>query len=118
MIDLASVIRPGDGIIIGQACAEPQTLVEALVAQRARLSGCRVFLGVNYSGIVAPAHADHLRFSSYGAIGHNGALADAGCLEIVRVPYSALAGRIRSGAIAAEVVLAQVSPPNALGEYS
>ena len=35
MVDLSSVVRPGDGIIWGQACAEPQTLVEALVAQRA-----------------------------------------------------------------------------------
>jgi hypothetical protein len=32
MVDLASVIRPADGIIWGQACAEPQTLVEALAA--------------------------------------------------------------------------------------
>ena len=27
MVDLASVVRPGDGIICGQACAEPQTLL-------------------------------------------------------------------------------------------
>src|SRR3954462_670566 len=65
MIELASVIRPGDGILWGQACAEPQTLVEALVAQRAQLSGSKVFLGSSYSGIVKPEHADHLRLSSY-----------------------------------------------------
>jgi hypothetical protein len=74
MVDLASVIRPGDGIICGQACAEPQTLLEALVAQRAQLSGCRVFLGASYSGIVKPSHSDHLRLASYGGIGHNRAL--------------------------------------------
>src|SRR2546421_9705031 len=62
MVELASVIRAGDGIICGQACAEPQTLLEALVAQRAALSGCRVFLGSSYSGLVLPEHADHLRF--------------------------------------------------------
>ena len=82
MIDLASVVRPGDGIIIGQACAEPQTLVEALVAQRERLSGCRLFLGVNYSGIVKASHSDHLRLSSYGGIGHNRILSDAGVLDV------------------------------------
>jgi acyl-CoA hydrolase len=118
MIDLASVVRPGDGIIIGQACAEPQTLVEMLVAQRARLSGCRLFLGVNYSGIVKPSHSDHLRLASYGGIGHNRALSDAGVLDVLRVPYSRLAALIRSGQIPADVVFVQVSPPNARGEYS
>ena len=111
-------MRPGDGIICGQACGEPQTLVEALVRQRAQLSGCRLFLGVNYSGIVKPSHADHLRLSSYGGIGHNRALSDAGVLDVLRVPYSHLAGLIRSGGIRADVVFVQVSPPNARGEYS
>jgi acyl-CoA hydrolase len=118
MIDLASVVRPGDGIICGQACAEPQTLVGALVAQRARLSGCSLFLGVNYSGIVKASHSDHLRLASYGGIGHNRALSDAGVLDVLRVPYSRLAALIRSGKIPADVVLVQVSPPNARGEYS
>jgi acyl-CoA hydrolase len=118
MIDLASVIRPGDGIICGQACAEPQTLMEALVAQRAAFSGAGLFLGINYAGILQPGHADHLRLSAYCGIGHNRALADAGALEVQPVPYSRLGALIRSGAIRADVVLVQVSPPNARGEYS
>ncbi len=118
MVDLTSVIGPGDGIIIGQACAEPQTLVEALVAQRAALSGCRVFLGVNYSGIVQPPHADHLGLASYCGIGRNRALSDAGVLKILRVPYSRLGPMIRAGDIRADVVFVQVSPPNSRGEYS
>lgn len=118
MIDLASVVRPGDGIICGQACAEPQTLLEALVAQRARLPGCRLFLGANYSGIVKPSHSDHLRLSSYGGIGHNRALSDAGVLDVLRIPYSQIAGFVRSGRIPGDVVFVQVSPPNARGEYS
>ena len=118
MIDLASVVRPGDGIIIGQACAEPQTLVEGLVAQRARLTGCRLFLGVNYSGIVKASHSDHLRLASYGGIAHNRALSDAGVLDVMRIPYSQIAAFIRSGQIRADVVFVQVSPANARGEYS
>src|SRR5260221_1447251 len=65
VIDLASVIRPGDGIIWGQACAEPQTLVEALVSQRSRLGGAAAFLGSNYAGIIKAVHADHLSLSPY-----------------------------------------------------
>src|SRR5579862_85334 len=116
--DLARFIRPGDGVIVGQACAEPQTLVEALVAQRAAFTGASVFLGVNYAGIVKPAHADHLKLSSYCGAGHNRALADAGVLDIHPHPYSRLAPLIRERKIRCDVALLQVSPPNARGEYS
>ncbi len=118
MIDLTSVIRAGDGILWGQSCAEPQTLVEALVAQRASFSGATVFLGSSYSGIVKPEHADHLRLSAYCGTGSNRALADAGVLDIFPAPYSKLGELIRGGSIRADVVLLQVSPPNARGEYS
>jgi acetyl-CoA hydrolase len=118
MVDLASVVRPGDGIICGQACAEPQALLEALAAQRAGLAGARLFLGASYSGIVRPEHADHLRLISYGAIGQMRVLAQAGVLEILPVPYSQLGGLIRRGKIGCDVVMLQVSPPNARGEHS
>jgi len=118
MTDLAAVIRPGDAIVCGQACAEPQTLLELLVAQRAELSGCRLFVGSSYSGIVKPAHADHLRIASYCGTGANRALADAGALDILPAPYSQLGFLFRSKKIACDVVMLQVSRPNARGEYS
>src|SRR5262245_52186473 len=95
MIDLSSVVRPGDGIIWGQACAEPRTLVEALVAQRAQLGGVGAFLGSSYSAILRPEHADHLRLTSYCGTGSNRALADAGVLDIQPAPYSQLGALIR-----------------------
>src|SRR5258706_947668 len=116
--DLARFIRAGDGVILGQACAEPQTLSRALVAQRAAFSGASLFLGVNYAGIVKPEHADHLRLSAYGGAGHNRALADAGVLDIHPHPYSRLAPLLRERKIPCDVVLIQVSLPNARGEYS
>jgi acetyl-CoA hydrolase len=118
VVELASVIRPGDGIVWGQACAEPRTLVEALVAQRAALSGCGVFLGSSYSGLVQPAHADHLKLASYCGTGSNRALADAGVLDILPVPYSRLGFLISKQLIRTDVVMLQVSPPNSRGEYS
>jgi acetyl-CoA hydrolase len=117
-VDLSSVIRAGDGLVWGQACAEPQTLVEALVAQRRALSGCRVFLGSSYSGLVRPEHADHLRLSSYCGTGTNRALAQAGVLDLLPSPYSQLGALIRNGGIRCDVAMVQVSPPNARGEYS
>lgn len=117
-VDLSSVVRPGDAVVWGQACAEPQTLVEAFVEQRAAFTGASVFLGVNYAGVVKPQHADHLRLSAYCGAGHNRALADAGVLEIHPHPYSRLGDLIRAGAIRTDVVLVQVSPPNEKGEHS
>ena len=116
--DLARFIRPGDGIVLGQACSEPQTLSAALVAQRAAFSGASVFLGVNYAGIVRPEHSDHLKLSSYCGAGHNRALADAGVLDIHPHPYSRLASLFRERRIPCDVALVQVSPPNPRGEYS
>jgi len=117
-MQLAQWIRPGDGVLFGQACAEPQTLVEVLVAQRAAYSGATLFMGVNWSGTVRPEHADHLRLTAYCGSGHNRKLADAGVLDIHPHPYSQLASLIRQRKIKADVVLVQVSPPNAGGEHS
>lgn len=116
--ELASIVRPGDAIVCGQACAEPQTLLEALVAERATVSGCRLFLGSSYSGIVKPGHADHLRLMSYCGTGTNRALADAAVLDILPVPYSQLGPLLRERRLACDVALVQVSPPNSRGEYS
>jgi acyl-CoA hydrolase len=118
MLDLTSVVRPGDALIWGQACAEPRTLVEALVAQRAALSGCSAFVGSSYSGLLRPEHADHLRLSSYCGTGSNRKLADAGVLDILPAPYSQLAPLIQSARIRCDVLMLQVSPPNSRGEYS
>ena len=118
MVDLTSVICPGDGIVWGQACAEPQTLVEILVSQRAALAGVGCFLGSSYSGIVKPAHADCLRLSSYCGTGANRALAEAGVLEILPLPYSQIGPLIRERRIRCDVLFLQVSPANARGEYS
>jgi acetyl-CoA hydrolase len=117
-MQLSQWIRSSDGVIFGQACAEPQTLVEALVAQRAAYAGATLFMGVNWSGTVKPEHADHLRLTAYCGSGHNRKLADAGVLDIHPHPYSQLASLIRQKKIRADVVLVQVSPPNAKGEYS
>ena len=117
-VDLSRVIRPGDGLVWGQACAEPQTLVEAVLAQRGSLSGCSVFLGSSYSGLVRPEHADHLRLTSYCGTGTNRALAQAGVVQLLPSPYSQLGALIRNGSIKCDVAMVQVSRPNARGEYS
>lgn len=107
-LDLAAWIRPGDTVVCGQAAAEPLTLTRALVAQRHRFPGVRVFLGAMFSRTFEPAHADALRFSGYGAMGRAAALFGADGASIVPIHYRELEDAFASGLLHADVVLMQV----------
>ena len=107
-LDLARWIRPGDTVVCGQAAAEPLGLTRALAEQRHRFPGARVFLGAVFSRSFAPAHADALRFSGYGAMGRAAALFDADGGSIVPIHYRELEAAFASGRLHADVVLMQV----------
>lgn len=117
-LDLREWIRPGDQIIWGQACAEPLTLTEALVAQRAALGGVSVFMGSCFSSTFKPEHADHIRFQAFGAIGSSRKLSRAGVLDLVPSHLSRIAPLIEEGAIRSDIAFVQVAPPDASGRYS
>jgi acetyl-CoA hydrolase len=117
-LDLTRFIRPGDTVLWGQGAAEPLTLTEALVAQRASLGGVRVFFGLSFTDTLKPEHADHLELTSIGGFGTNARLTAAGVLSVVPAHISALPGLIDSGAIQADVVMVQVSPPDRRGRHS
>ncbi|ASI70616.1 acetyl-CoA hydrolase [Diaphorobacter nitroreducens] len=118
---LQALIRPGDTLWWGQATAEPLTLTRAVVQQRHALAQggrLRVFVGIGASDTLQPAQADAIDFFGYAAGGPHRALAQAGVLDILPSHYSHLPGLIRAGALPADVVLLQVSPPDAQGRYS
>lgn len=116
--DLTPWIRPGDTAIWGQANAEPLTLTRALVAQRHQFSRLRVFCGIGSCDTLQPAHADAIDFIGYTASGTNRALAEAGVLDILPCHYSQLPRMMREGQLRIDVVLVQVSPPDAQGRHS
>lgn len=118
---LEALIRPGDTLWWGQATAEPLTLTRAVVAHRhalARDGRLRVFVGIGVADTLQPEQADAIDFFGYAASGPHRALASAGVLDILPSHYSHLPGLIRSGALPADVVLVQVSPPDEQGRYS
>ncbi|HSB97788.1 MAG TPA: acetyl-CoA hydrolase/transferase C-terminal domain-containing protein [Spongiibacteraceae bacterium] len=117
-LDLSRYIRAGDTVFVGQGTAEALTLTEALTAQRAQIGAVKVFLGPTFSQTWQPEHADYLTFLSYGALGNNQQLAQAGLLNVIPSHMSQLPQLIDSGTLPADVVLIQLSPPNARGEYS
>ncbi len=117
-LDFAGIIRAGDGVMWGQASAEPLPLTEALMAQRHSIGGFSVFLGVTFSDTLKAEHADCIRFSAYCGTGGNRVLAKSGKLDILPCHYSELPGLIAGGKLKVDVLLLQLAPANERGEYS
>ncbi|WP_250516899.1 acetyl-CoA hydrolase/transferase C-terminal domain-containing protein [Caballeronia sp. INDeC2] len=117
-MNLSALIRPGDTIMWGQSHAEPVTLMRALVGERHRIGRVRIFLGIGLSDVLKPEHADAFDFLAYCGSGSNRALARAGVLDILPAHYSQLPQLVRSAALRVDVVMLQVSPPDALGRHS
>lgn len=120
MLDLAAHLRSGDTVVWGQACAEPRSLVRRLIEQAPGIGGLRCFVGIPADSALTldtvPA-AEALTVHSYCGAGSNAALHAAGRLEIWPVHYSRLPGLLTRGALRADVVLVQVSPPDTEGRH-
>ena len=108
-IDFAQYVRAGDRIVIGQACGEPTTLVEALLEQGSAIGDVGAFIATSFSGLFTPAAAAGVAISSMGAIGALRALAKAGRLGIVPCHVSQIGPMIEQGLIACDVAFVQVS---------
>lgn len=117
-LDLSDFVRPGDTITWGQACGEPQTLTEALVAQRSRIGRMRAFVGLPATDTLKPEHADLIEMASYCGTGSNRKLAQAGVLDIYPGHYSTVPWLLSDGPYRVDVVLVQVAPPDGNGRYS
>jgi len=122
-LNFSAWLQPGDTVIWGQAHAEPLTLTRALMAQRHSLPRLRLLLGIPSSDTVRPEHGDAFDFVSYCGTGANRALAKAGLLDVLPVPYSQIPALLRGGPqkdgpLKVDVVLVQVSPADADGHHS
>jgi acyl-CoA hydrolase len=117
-LDLSGIVSPGDHVLWSHACGEPLTLIEALLAQRSRIGPVNAFAATGFSNVLKPEHADHIAFSSMGAMGTLRALAKAHVLSVIPCHFGQLPRLIRQGVIACDVFFVQVSPPNDDGSYS
>jgi acyl-CoA hydrolase len=116
-LDLTRFIKPGDTVFWSQGTAEPLTLTEALVAQRAAIGKVGVFVGPSYSQTLQPEYADFLTIKSYCGIGSNQRLVQAGVIDILPCHYSQLAQWVANGSIGCDVALLSLAQ-NAEGELS
>ncbi|MEU4311508.1 acetyl-CoA hydrolase/transferase C-terminal domain-containing protein [Nocardia sp. NPDC024068] len=117
-LDLRQFLRPGDRIVIGQACGEPSTLIEALIAQGGEIGGLSAFVATSFSGIFTPESVDGFALSSMGAIGTLRSLAKAHKLGIVPCHVSRVGPMIEDGILGCEVAFVQVSPADEHGRHS
>jgi acyl-CoA hydrolase len=117
-VDLSRYIRPGDHIVWGQACGEPSTLVEALIAQAEGIGHLSAFSASSFSGLLTPDACSKFAFSSMGAIGALRSVAAAGKLGIVPCHVGQIGHFIEQGLIRCDVAFVQVSPANSEGHHS
>lgn len=122
-LDLARWVRPGDGIVFGQACGEPSTLVDALIAQGAGIGGLSAFIATSFSGVFSPDTAGAFRLSSMGAIGALRSMTKGdgqgrGALDVIPMHVSQVGPLIEAGIIPCDVAMIQVSPADEHGNHS
>jgi acyl-CoA hydrolase len=117
-LDLSRFLRRGDRIVIGQACGEPTTLVEALIAQGRDIGELSAFIATSFSGLFTPETADSFSLSSMGAIGALRSMTKAGKLGVIPAHVSQLAPMVAEGLIGCDVAFVQVSPADADGNHS
>lgn len=111
-------LKAGDHIVIGQACGEPTTLVEALIDQGRDIPGLSAFIATSFSGLFTPVTADSFALSSMGAIGALRSMTKAGKLQVIPVHVSQVGPLITAGVIPCDVALIQVSPADEQGNHS
>lgn len=117
-VDLREFLNAGDRIVIGQACGEPATLIETLIAQGSEIGGLSAFVATSFSGIFTPASADSVSLSSMGAIGALRSLTKAHRLAVIPCHVSQVGPMVEAGIIGCDVAFVQVSPADADGNHS
>lgn len=117
-LDLSKYLKVGDRVVFGQACGEPTTLVEALIAQGPAIGDLGAFIATSFSGLFTPETASAFRLSSMGAIGALRSMTKANLLDVIPVHVSQVAPLIEWGVMPCDVAMIQVSPADAEGNHS
>jgi acyl-CoA hydrolase len=115
---LGRYLRRGDRIVMGQACGEPTTLVEALIAQGADIGDLSAFIATSFSGLFTPDTAGSFALSSMGAIGSLRTMAAVGKLGIIPCHVGQIGAMISADIIGCDVAFVQVSPADEDGNHS
>jgi len=117
-LELGRFLRRGDHVVWGQACGEPTTLLEALIAEAPGIGDISGFAATSFSGLLTPEAGTRLTIRSMGAIGALRPLAAAGRLQIIPCHVGQVGPMIRDGHMPCDVAFVQVSPADEEGRHS
>lgn len=117
-LELGQFLRAGDHIVMGQACGEPTTLIDALVAQGPAIGNLSAFIATSFSGLFNAGSANSFSLSSMGAIGALRALTKIHKLTVIPCHVSQVAPMIEAGVMPCDVAFIQVSPADENGNHS
>ena len=116
--DAVSLVRPGDRVFVGSACATPRTLVEALEQLDRPPEGVELihFL-TDRIGVGDPPSTKYRHRVFY--VGRDvQALLDSGLVEYLPLSLADVPRLMRSGRMPLDVALVQVAPPDPDGTCS
>jgi 4-hydroxybutyrate CoA-transferase len=113
-------VASGHTVFLGSGCGEPQSLVDALIADAGRLRDVKLLTGLQ--GSSAPYVREDL-YSSFRlrTFMSSARVAEAiaqGHADYVPTSLSRIPGLMRSGHFALDVAMVQVAPPDEAGRYS
>jgi 4-hydroxybutyrate CoA-transferase len=111
------VVQSGMRVYIQPGCAEPETLVEALLKRAPFVHGVEVvhMLTLGRADYVAPEMAPHFRHNAMFIGGNVREAINDGRADYTPVYLSEIEELFESGAMPIDVALIQVSPPDAHG---
>ena len=116
--DFRTVLSEGCVVSWPQGTGEPRGLTRRLVAQRAELPSCEIFVGMSTSDTLKPEHADRFRFRALNGAGNNRVLTAANLVDIVPAHVSKIPGLLRAGLLKVDVLLLKVRPHTTSGMYT
>lgn len=117
LTSLAGRLPPTPTIVLHSGCAEPRTLAQWLAVEAASFPGARVYsmMPMGESPYAVPPASTHFAVTSFFPGKGLRAAVTAGTATTLRHPLSALPGLFDRGEIKADLLLLQVSPPDAHG---
>jgi 4-hydroxybutyrate CoA-transferase len=110
-------VQSGMRVYIQPGCAEPETLVEALLKRAPFVHDVEVvhLLTLGCADYVAPEMAGHFRHNAFFIGGNVRAAVNEGRADYTPIYLSEVENLFESGAMPLDVALIQVSPPDAHG---
>src|SRR6516164_9277200 len=116
-LDFARLIRSGETVGWAEATAEPVFLTRLLDAQAARCAPFRVFFPLTFSHTLGTGHPQ-VTVTALGGASAGRRFFAGGAGNVIPANISDLPGLIATGRLAIDIVLLQLSGPDAAHRYN